>query len=229
MTSSNPENVVRFIIDERNYLNNMNMYQTNKKEMVEPKVGLTLTETKFGMKKVINGKTYNTETSKKVCGFDVNGWTHELYQTKSGEYFTYIFSEFLIYCWIKKHNDGDTKRDHYFTGEEIKLVSENEVRHMMERSGVEGMDRKETNLTELKDYFSEDGVMSLKVTGKCGVVTFDFGTWEVIVDVDDEHWVRMTSKGKVDFDEDDLNEMEWIRNRREMVREEYLKGRFGEC
>ena len=33
------------------------MYMTNKKEMVEPKVGSTLTEIKKGMKKVINGKT----------------------------------------------------------------------------------------------------------------------------------------------------------------------------
>ena len=204
------------------------MTQFKNTEMIEPKVGLTLTETKKGMKKVINGKTYNTETSKKVCGFDVNGWTHELYQTKSGEYFTYIFSEFLLFRWKEKVGKVvGLKREHY-TGEKLNLVSESEVRHMLERSGVEGLDRKETNLTELKDYFSEDGVMSLKVTGECGFVNFDFGTWEVIVDVDDEHWVRMTSKGKVDFDGDDLNEMEWIRNRWEMVRDEYLKGRFGE-
>lgn len=181
------------------------------------------------MKKIIKGKTYNTETSKKVCGFDVNGWTHELYQTKSGEYFTYIFSEFLLFRWDeKKSKVVGLKREDY-TGEKLNLVSESEVRHMLERSGVEGMEMMDTDLTELKDYFSEDGVMSLKVTGKCGVVTFDLGTWEVNVDVDDKHWLRMTSKGKVDFDEDDLIEMEWIRDRWKMVREEYLKGRFGEC
>lgn len=207
----------------------MTMYITNKKEMIESKVGSTLTEIKKGMKKVINGKTYNTETSKKVCGFELNGWTHELYQTKSGEYFSYIFSECLLFRWNEKVGKVVGLKREDYTGEKLNLVTESEVRHMLERSGVEGMDRKGTNLTELEDSFPEDGVMTLKVTGKCGVVTFDLGTWEVIVDVDDKDWVRMTSKGKVDFDEDDLNEMEWIRNRWEMVREEYLKERFGEC
>ena len=43
------------------------------------------------MKKIIKGKTYNTETSKKVCSYVVNDWTHELYQSKNGEYFSYIY------------------------------------------------------------------------------------------------------------------------------------------
>ena len=40
--------------------------------------------------KIKTKKTYNTETSKKVCSYVVNDWTHELYQSKTGEYFTYI-------------------------------------------------------------------------------------------------------------------------------------------
>ena len=204
------------------------MTKSNHKEKVEPKVGSTLTETKLGMKKVIKGKTYNTETSKKVCGFEVNGWTHELYQTKTGEYFTYIYNEYLLMCWMKKHIEGGLKRDE-LTGESLKLVSESEVRHMLERSGSVDQDRKETVLTELEDYFSDDEIMSLNVTGKCGFVNFDFGSWEITMDIDDENWVRMSSKEIVVFDEDDLNEIDWIRNRWNMIREEYLKERFGKC
>ena len=48
------------------------------------------------MKKNIKGKTYNTETSKKVCSYVVNDWTHELYQTKRGEYFSYIYDERIL-------------------------------------------------------------------------------------------------------------------------------------
>ena len=49
-------------------------------------------------------KTYNTKTSKQVCSYVVNDWTHELYQSKTGEYFTYIY-----------------KYDHYMG--EVRLVS----------------------------------------------------------------------------------------------------------
>ena len=190
------------------------MYMTNKKEMIESKVGSTLTEIKKGMKKVIKGKTYNTKTSKKVCGFDVNGWTHELYQTKSGEYFSYIYL-------------GD-----YL--EEIRLVSENEVSHMMERSGIVSRDTGVTVLNGLKDWCDEDNE-KLKVTGEGGLVNFDFGSWEITLDIDDVYWVKMTTKGKSVFDGNDLSIIEWLRNSHwnktswDKIREEYLKGRFGKC
>ncbi len=166
------------------------------------------------MKKVIKGKTYNTETSKKVCGFYVNGWTHELYQTKSGEYFTYIYL-----C------------DHL---EEIRLVSENEVSDMMERSGSVSRDTGVTVLNELKDWCDEDNE-KLKVTGEGGLVNFDFGSWEVTLYIDDVYWVKMTPKGKSVFDGNDLSMIEWLRSSHwnktswDKIREEYLNKRFGEC
>ena len=169
------------------------------------------------MKKIIKGKTYNTETSKKVCSYVVNDWTHELYQSKNGEYFSYIYKAY--------------KYDHYL--EPLRLVSENEMRHMMERSGVMSGDRKVTVLNELKEWCDEENE-SLTVTGEGGFVTFDFGSWEVTVDIDDVSWVKMTPKGKTVFDEEDLNKIEWLRsndwNRRsyERIRKEYLKERFGE-
>lgn len=190
------------------------MSKVKNTEMIESKVGSTLTEIKKGMKKVINGKTYNTDTSKKVCGFDVNGWTHELYQTKSGEYFSYIYLG-----------------DHL---EEIRLVSENEVSHMMERSGLVSRDTGVTVLNELKDWCDEDNE-KLKVTGEGGLVNFDFGSWEVILDIDDVYWVKMTPKGKSVFYEDDLSMIEWLRSIHwskttwDKIREGYLNGRFGEC
>jgi len=210
-------------IEKKHYLK-QDMIKLNNKEMIEPKVGSTLTETKFGMKKVIYGKTFNTETSKKLCGFDVNGWTHELYQTKSGEYFTYIYDGGFLE-WCKSHSDGLLKWN-VFSRKSINLVTESEVKHMIERSGSVNLDRKETVLTELEDYFSEEG-MSLSVTGKCGYVHFDFGSWEITMDVDDENWVKMTTKGKSVFESGDLDEIRWIRNRWNIVRNEYLKGRFG--
>jgi len=181
--------------------------------MIESKVGSTLTENKIGMKKVIKGKTYNTETSRKVCSYVVNGWTHELYQTKTGEYFTYTY-----------------KYDHYL--EEIRLVSENEVSHMMERSGLVSRDNGETVLNELKDWCDEDN-KDLKVTGHGGFINFDFGSWEVTLDIDDVNWIRMTPKGKTVFDEDDLSMIQWLRSNEwdtrswDKIRKEYLKGRFG--
>lgn len=170
------------------------------------------------MRKIINGKTYNTETSKKVCSYVVNDWTHELYQSKTGEYFTYIYK-------IYKYN-------HYL--ENIRLVSRNEVSHMMERSGVKSGDRKVTVLNELKDWCDEEN-KDLKVTGQGGLVNFDFGSWEVTVDIDDVSWAKMTPKGKTVFDEEDLNKIEWIRsndwrrNSWEQIRKVYLNERFGEC
>ena len=206
------------------------MYMTNKKEMVEPKVGSTLTEIKKGMKKVINGKTYNTETSKKVCGFELNGWTHELYQTKSGEYFTYIYDE-----WCLRSLDTEEKYSHLSDyGQRISPVSKNEVSHMMERSGLVSRDTGVTVLNGLKDWCDEDNE-KLKVTGEGGLVNFDFGSWEVTLDIDDVNWVKMTPKGKSVFYEDDLDMIQWLRSNIwnktswEKVMEEYLKGRFGEC
>ena len=211
------------------------MYNSNKTEMIESKVGSTLTEIKKGMKKVINGKTYNTETSKKVCGFDVNGWTHELYQTKNGEYFTYIFSESRLSgwtVWTERHREGHSLKREDITEEKLHLVSESEVRHMMERSGIESGDKKVTILNELKDWCGEENEL-LKVTGEGGLVNFDFGSWEVIVDIDDVNWIKMVSKGKTVFEEDDLDMIQWLRSNEwnksswEKIRDEYLKGRFG--
>ena len=167
------------------------------------------------MKKIIKGKTYNTETSKKVCSYVVNDWTHELYQSKSGEYFTYIYKyEFCL--------------------ETLRPVSKNEVSHMMERSGLVSKEKGVTVLNELKDWCDEEN-MDLKVTGQGGLVNFDFGSWEITLDIDDVNWVNMTPKGKPFFDENDLNMIGWMRSNDwnttswERIRKEYLKVRFGEC
>ena len=180
------------------------------------------------MKKIINGKTYNTETSKKICGYVVNDWTYELYQSKSGEYFSYIYNEFFLGIWKEKHVGGD-----YFSGK-IELVSKNEVSHMMERSGLVSSDKGVTVLNELKDWCDEEN-KDLKVTGQGGFVNFDFGPWELTLDVDDVKWVKVTSKRKYVFDVDDLimiqrlRSNDWKKSSWEKVREEYLKERFGKC
>lgn len=206
------------------------MSKVKNTEMIESKVGSTLTEIKKGMKKVIKGKTYNTETSKKVCGFDVNGWTHELYQTKSGEYFTYIYDE-----WCLRSLDTEEKYSHLSDYvQRISPVSKNEVSHMMERSGLVSRDTGVTVLNGLKDWCDEDNE-KLKVTGEGGLVNFDFGSWEITLDIDDVYWVKMTTKGKSVFDGNDLSMIEWLRNSHwnktswEKVREEYLTERFGGC
>ena len=206
------------------------MSKVKNTEMIESKVGSTLTEIKKGMKKVIKGKIYNTETSKKVCGYVVNDWTHELYQTKSGEYFTYIYDE-----WCLRSLDTEEKYSHLSDYvQRISPVSKNEVSHMMERSGLVSRDTGVTVLNGLKDWCDEDNE-KLKVTGEGGLVNFDFGSWEITLDIDDVNWVKMTPKGKSVFDEDDLSMINWLRSNDwdksswEKIRKEYLKGRFGEC
>ena len=206
------------------------MNKSKKTEMIESKVGSTLTKTKKGMKKVINGKTYNTETSKKVCSYVVNDWTHELYQSKTGEYFTYIYDERFLMSL-----DTEEKYSHLSDyGQRISPVSKNEVSHMMERSGLVSRDKGVTVLNELKDWCDEENE-KLKVTGEGGLVNFDFGSWEVTLDIDDVNWVKMTPKGKSVFYEDDLDMIHWLRSNNwnktswEKVREEYLNERFGEC
>ena len=181
------------------------------------------------MKKKINGKTYNTETSKKVCSYVVNDWTHELYQSKNGEYFSYIYDERFL-----RSLDSEEKYSHLSDyGQRISPVSRNEVSHMMERSGLVSRNTGVTVLNELKDWCDEEN-KDLKVTGQGGLVNFDFGSWEVTLDVDDVNWVRMTSRGKSVFDKSDLTMIEWLRSNDwnksswEKVREEYFKGRFGE-
>jgi|GEM_PF-3833076 len=168
------------------------------------------------MKKRINGKTYNTKTSKKVCGYVVNDWTHELYQSKSGEYFTYIYnSEFCV--------------------ERLRLVSKGEVSHMMERSGLVSGNKKVTVLKGLEPWSYDEENQYLKVTGKGGLIKYDFGSWEVTVDIDDKNWVKMTPKGKSVFNQSDLNIIEEIRctdwkgsiHNNRWIKDEYLYQRFG--
>ena len=182
------------------------------------------------MKKKINGKTYNTETSKKVCSYVVNDWTYELYQSKTGEYFTYIYDERFLGSL-----DTEEKYSHLSDYcQRISPVSKNEVSHIMERSGLVSGDKGVTVLNELKDWCDEEN-KELKVTGEGGLVNFDFGSWEVTLDIDDFNWVKMTPKGKSVFYEDDLDMIHWLRSNNwnktswEKVREEYLKERFGEC
>ena len=182
------------------------------------------------MKKVINGKTYNTETSKKVCSYVVNDWTHELYQSKSGEYFSYIYDERCL-----RSLNTEEKYSHLSDyGQRISPVSKNEVSHMMERSGLVSRDTGVTVLNGLKDWCDEDNE-KLKVTGEGGLVNFDFGSWEITLDTDDVYWVKMTTKGKSVFDGNGLSMIEWLRNSHwnksswDKIREEYLKGRFGKC
>ena len=68
-----------------------------------------------------------------------------------------------------------------------------------------------------------------------GLINFDFGSWEVTLDIDDVNWVKMTPKGKSVFYEDDLDMIQWLRSNIwnktswEKIRGEYLKGRFGKC
>ena len=181
------------------------------------------------MKKKINGKTYNTETSRKVCGYVVNDWTYELYQSRTGEYFSYIYNEDYISYWMKNNEIKKILKREDVTKETLRLLTESEVKHMLERSGSDDQDRKETVLTELIYDLSQDGNIPLNVTGKCGIVNIDFGSWELTVDIDDKHRVKVMTKGKIIFEEDNLDEIEWIRNRWDMVRYEYLKERFGEC
>ena len=126
-------------------------YQTINQQLIIKK----LNKMQFKIK-----KAYNTETSKKVCSYVVNDWTHELYQSKAVEYFTYIY-----------------KYDHYMG--EVRLVSENEVSHMMERSGLVSGDKGVTVLNGLKDWCDEEN-KDLKVTGEDGLVNFDFGSWDRI-------------------------------------------------
>ena len=167
------------------------------------------------MKLIIKGKTYNTETSKKVCSYVVNEWTYELYQSKSGKYFSYT------------HLVNDSCLG------ELKLVSEKEVSHMTERSGLVPGDKGSTILNELKDWCDEENE-DLKVTGEGGFITFDFGSWELTLDIDDINWVKMTPKGKTVFDDNELDMIEWIRsndygkNHLEWIRSVYLKERYGE-
>ena len=167
------------------------------------------------MKKVIKGKTYNTETSKKVCSYVVNDWTYELYQSKTGEYFTDIYL-----------GNGSVLG-------ELRLVSENEVSHMMERSGLVPGDKRVTVLNELKDWCDPENE-DLIVTGEGGFVNFDFGSWDLTLDIDDIHWVKMTPKGKSVFDDNELDIIEWIRSNDngikhlEWIRSVYLKERYGE-
>lgn len=168
------------------------------------------------MKKYINSKCYNTETSRKVCSYEVNYWVHELYQRKSGEYFTFIYF------------DGD---EHHLL-DELRLVSQNEVSHMLERSGLESKNNQETILFEKdedKNRFYDDENLFLKISGKGGFVHFDYGSWEFTIDIDDKNWANMVIKGKSIFNEDDLNIIDCIRWRWDMIRDEYLKERYGRC
>ena len=169
------------------------------------------------MKKKINSKTYNTETSKKVCSYVVNDWTYELYQSKSGKYFTHYY-----------------QYDHCH--EELRFVLESEVSHMLERSGVVSGDEKVTVLKGLEPWSYDEENMDLKVTGKGGFVNYDFGSWEVTVDIDDKDWVKVTTKGKTVFNQDDLDLIEEIRGTGwlgkhylEDVRRKYLNQKYGEC
>lgn len=174
------------------------------------------------MKKKINGKTYNTETSKKVCSYVVNDWTYELYQSKTGEYFTYIYDDYLL----GSIHSEEKRSLLYGYVERIRPVSENEVCYMLERSGLGSRDKKVTILNELKDRFCDEDEL-LKVTGEGGLVIFDFGSWEVTLDIDDKDYVKMTTKGKSVFDKDDLDRIECIRNKRERIRRGYLNERYG--
>ena len=72
------------------------------------------------------------------------------------------------------------------------------------------------------------------MTGEGGLVNFDFGSWEVTLDIDDVYWVKMTPR-EICFDGNDLSMIEWLKSSHwnktswDKIREEYLKGRFGEC
>lgn len=79
------------------------------------------------MKKIINGKTYNTDTAEFIDSVHPKGfsnWTEELYRKKNGEYFLYIkggpstkyrpakpkikpLSIDEVHVWFKLYIEGD--------------------------------------------------------------------------------------------------------------------------
>ena len=87
------------------------------------------------MKKIINGKMYNTETAKKVATWD-NGYPYgdfhyceeTLYKKKTGEYFFYgeggPLSKYARSCG----------NDDWCGGDEFVPLSENEAREWMEKN-----------------------------------------------------------------------------------------------
>ena len=88
------------------------------------------------MKKIINGKTYNTETATKLAGWgngyscsDFNYCRERLYRTKKGAYFIWgtggPMSKYAE-CY------GDCRGG----GEDIVPVKENEAKRWMERHGT---------------------------------------------------------------------------------------------
>lgn len=76
------------------------------------------------MKKVINGKVYNTETAKEICKYsngkawnDFDVFASELYQTKKGSFFVLEYDFQHVYVPL------------------IKVLSESEAKEYVEKYG----------------------------------------------------------------------------------------------
>jgi hypothetical protein len=92
------------------------------------------------MKRIINGKTYNTDTARRICdaapgappvGSDFRGEDSDLYQTKRGRFFVAgeggPMTRWARPCDINSVGGG----------EGIVLVTEEEAREIMERAGCD--------------------------------------------------------------------------------------------
>jgi hypothetical protein len=86
------------------------------------------------MKKVINGKVYNTETATMICsrsygqGYrDFNAWEETLYVTKKGQFFLYYWgganSKYSVYVSTNTRSESSG----------IKLLTEDEAREFAEK------------------------------------------------------------------------------------------------
>lgn len=85
------------------------------------------------MKKIVNGKTYNTETAELIGEYwtqgikrgDFDYYEETLYKTKNGHYFFFIFAG--AHCIPKKLPDGNTTGMQF-----IQPVSEKDAQEWVE-------------------------------------------------------------------------------------------------
>lgn len=87
------------------------------------------------MRKIINGKTYNTETAKEIvyageCTGSFGDWTEKLFLKKTGEYF--------LYCWggpmsAYARRYGNMRTD----GERIKPMTEDGVKEWLLKNDLD--------------------------------------------------------------------------------------------
>ncbi|MFW8596971.1 hypothetical protein ACOJBZ_02560 [Enterococcus innesii] len=98
------------------------------------------------MKKIIEGKSYNTETATLIAEFrignrsDAKGIEEEVYQTKKGQYFMYFGGGALT-----EYREEVSPRN-YSDNEDIKLITEKEAKKFA---------MKHLDADEFEDIFGE--------------------------------------------------------------------------